>query len=227
MSEIGRRRVERHAARIKPRIKPSDDIVQQLVQHRLGQSDRDLPMVEGGSDAAGQLHAQARMTPAQQRLIARDHTGAQVDLGLVIGHDQVVGDDLARHSDHGAALLRLGAQTGMEQRQPPAPGRLRRVKGQVSGLEQLIPFAAGVAAEQRRAHADAAIERAPFMHMRSAQGFDQRLAPGFGAGRIAQRAGQKAKFVAAQATDDRIGRSRGLQPLGKGAQQRVAGIVAQ
>ncbi len=98
--KIGGGRIDRDATGIMTGLQPSAHIAQNAVEHLFGQRHGNFGMFKTSRYAAGQLQAQTRMMPAQQRFITQYLAITQINLGLIIGCHQPIGDDAPGHADH-------------------------------------------------------------------------------------------------------------------------------
>ena len=131
---------------------PGRGLVERLVEHEPGHGGHQPGLLDQVEEGVGVEQAAGGVVPADQRLDAVDLAGAQVDLGLVVQDELVVGQrgpQLLDRPQPGRAVGVVGAAVDVMS----GCGGLRLVHGDV-GLAQQVAQVGAVVGEQGDADAD-------------------------------------------------------------------------
>ncbi len=159
LEQVGGRDVDRHRQARRPRARHVGRLAQRLADHELGQRADHAGLLGERDELVGRDHAAGRVRPAHERLDAGDAVAAEVELGLEVQGQAVLGDRVAQLADQLQALA--GVQVALARVELGArAARLGLVHRDVGALEQRLGVVA-VLREQRDADAGGDLQLDP------------------------------------------------------------------
>ena len=223
--QVDARHIERDMADGQRVAPPARAIGDDPIDHAGGERRPQFGMFERDGDVAGHDDSAVRGGAAEQRLETDDAAIFQRHLGLVPGAGLFLRQYVAGAIEHGGFAFPAVEQVGAEQDRASAAIILGVVQRDIGMFEQgrIVRAMVGIESD---ADAGAAFDRSPGMAERRMEMIGDARQDRLQRGGVGQAREQDGEFVAAHARDEIAGTQRLAQPVGHGAQQRVARVMA-